>query len=64
MIKNFSLSKDGDRRRNRADTPGPAATVLRMPVDLHSVSLAVLTVLAVVFVMAWPILLAELLKKR
>jgi predicted PurR-regulated permease PerM len=41
------------RGKSTVDTLEPAASALRMPVDVYSVSLAVLAVLAVVFALHW-----------
>jgi len=43
----------GARGKNRVDTLEQTASVLRTPVDVYSVSLAVLAVLAVIFALHW-----------
>lgn len=53
MKKNLSSRAKGVRGKSRVDTLKPAASALRMPVDVRSVSLAVLAVLAVVFALHW-----------
>lgn len=52
MRKKLSPRTKGARGRHQADMATPAAA-LRTPVDVYSVSLAVLTVLAVVFTLHW-----------
>jgi len=53
MIKKRSPRKSGDRRKRKVGTLEPAASALRMPVDVYSISLVVLAVLAVVFALHW-----------
>jgi predicted PurR-regulated permease PerM len=52
MKKRLPRAK-GVRGKSRMDSPGPASSVLRTTVDVYSVSIAVLTVLAVVFALHW-----------
>ena len=53
MKKKRSPRGKGVRDKSRVETLEPAVSVLRMPVDVYSVSLAVLAVLAVVFALHW-----------
>lgn len=53
MITKRSPRKSGDRRNRKVAILEPAASALRMPVDVYSISLAVLAVLAVVFALHW-----------
>jgi len=53
MITKRTPRKSGDRRNRKVATLVPAASTLRMPVDVYSISLAVLAVLAVVFTLHW-----------
>lgn len=41
------------RAKNRVETPEPAVSVLNTPVDIHSIALAVLALLAVVYALHW-----------
>jgi len=53
MITKRSPRKPGDRRNRKVDTLESRASARRTPVDVHSISLAVLAVLAVVFALHW-----------
>jgi predicted PurR-regulated permease PerM len=53
MKKKRSPKENVVRGKSRVDALEPVAPALRMPVDVYSVSLAVLAVLAVVFVLHW-----------
>ena len=53
MKKKRSIKVQGVRGKNRVDAPEQAVSVLRTRVDVYSVSLFVLAVLAVVFALHW-----------
>jgi predicted PurR-regulated permease PerM len=53
MKRKHSPRAKGVRGKSRVDTLEPAAPALRTPVDVYSVSLAVLAVLTVVFMLNW-----------
>jgi len=53
MKKKISLPEKAVRGKSRVESPEPVLAVLRAPVDMRSVSLAVLTVLAVIFALHW-----------
>ena len=53
MITKRTPRKSGDRRNRKVATLAPAASALRMPVDVYSFSLALLAVLAVIFMLHW-----------
>ena len=53
MITKRSPRKPGDRRNRKVDTLESRASARRTPVDVHSISLAVLAILAVVFALHW-----------
>jgi predicted PurR-regulated permease PerM len=53
MKNNLSPKAKDVHGKSRADTLEPAASALRTPLDIRSVSLAVLAVLAVVFALHW-----------
>jgi len=53
MKKKLSARENAVLDESSADTPEPAVSVLRTPVNIHSIALAVLTVLAVVYALHW-----------
>jgi predicted PurR-regulated permease PerM len=53
MIKKRSPGKHADRNKRTVDTLEPASSSLHMPVDVYTVSLVVLAVLAIVFTLHW-----------
>jgi predicted PurR-regulated permease PerM len=53
MKKKLSLTENAVRGKNRVETPEPAVSVLNTPVDIHSIALAVLAVLAVIYALHW-----------
>jgi len=53
MKKKLSPTKKAVRGKNRVETPEPAVSVLNTRVDIHSIALAVLAVLAVVYALHW-----------
>jgi len=53
MKKKISPPEKAVRGKSRVESPEPVLAVLRAPVDMRSVSLAVLTVLAVIFALHW-----------
>jgi len=53
MKKKLSPTKKAVRGKNRVETPEPAVSVFNTRVDIHSIALAVLAVLAVVYALHW-----------
>jgi predicted PurR-regulated permease PerM len=53
MKKKLSPTENAVRGKNRVETPEPAVSVLNTPVDIHSIALAVLAVLAVIYALHW-----------
>jgi len=53
MIKNHPPGKHAERSKRTVDTLEPATSSLHMPMDVYTVSLVVLAVLAIVFALHW-----------
>jgi predicted PurR-regulated permease PerM len=53
MENKLSPEEKSDGRKSEPVSPEPASLALRMPVDVYSFSLALLAVLAVIFVLHW-----------